>query len=224
MKAALLIERLDKDFRVLERRELSSKSFVKNFLSLLYVMHAQLSNGAPHSMPDITNTARNIDAYDTTGRSGKGNLRVGSSGGGGTAQVATPSSASSWTYDSIENEKLGVVVGTGLNVVTPTDYALQTQVAHGRAAGQLEYSGGGVRNLLIAAPNVTMNIVRYFENHSGGDITINECGIYAAGCSYNGQANHYAWSFCIARDLLGAPVVVADTELLRVTYTPTTTV
>ena len=224
MKATLVIERLDKDSRVLERRELPSHSFVKGFIGLLYLMHGKVLAASPYAMPDINNASKNLDT-DPSGWSKrpKGTLMTGAPGGGGVLTVPLTISAEI-SYDVVESEKIGIVVGTGVNAVAPTDYALQTRVVHGRAGGQLEYSGCGLLNFLIAGAVVSFDLVRYFANNSGGPITINECGIYSVGTGTTVQGSQYAWSFCSARDLVAPGVAVAHTELLRVTYTISTTV
>jgi hypothetical protein len=226
----LAIERLDKDLRVLERREQISRSFVVGFIRLLYVAHAQIVAAAPYAMPDISNTSRSIDSQSGTGsalRSYKGNMKMGC-GPGISQELVWPGhvSASSGSPANIvrSGHTMGIQVGSGADAVSPTDYALGTKIAHGRGAGELEYGGCELVNLAVAAPNVSFDIRRYFTNLSGGNVTVNEVGIYAAGTQYISSDWGNTWSFCIARDLLGAPVVVADTELLRVTYTPTTTV
>ncbi|GAI34202.1 unnamed protein product, partial [marine sediment metagenome] len=115
-------------------------------------------------------------------------------------------------------EKVGIQVGTGTTAPTPTDYALETRIAHGASAGQLQYSGTELLPLTYAAPDVSFTIRRYFTNGSGGSITVNEVGIYAL------IATTTAWAVCAARDVVSPGVAVADGEILRVTYVPQTTV
>jgi hypothetical protein len=227
MKMTLVLERLDKDYRLLERREIPSKSFVKGFINLLYVAHAQIASGAPYSMPDITNAARNIDSSSDV-YFFKNNLKVGSAPGAVEQWVIgrTSSTVGNPTLCAILGENLGIVVGIdagGPHAVTPTDYALQTKVAHGRGAGQLEYGGCELVNLVIAATSI-FTIRRYFTNLSGNDIIITEAGIYAAGTRFSANWGGESWPFCIARDLVGPAVTVHDTELLRVQYVPSITV
>jgi len=60
----------------------------------------------------------------------------------------------------------------------------------------------------------SFDVVRIFENVSGGDVIINETGLYAA------NQNSYAdGAYCIARHVLAVPVTVATGEILKVTYT-----
>ena len=96
----------------------------------------------------------------------------------------------------------------------------------GRSVGELQYGGCNVENLVIANPNASFDIKRFFTNHTGGNITVQEAGIMAAakrGGTVAAKYNTAASPFLIARDVF-AGVVIADTEILLVTYTPTITV
>jgi len=220
LRAKLILERLDKDYRLLKRKEQQSRSFTKSFIQLLYVAHAQIQNSDPYTMKDITNIDRGVDGQseNTNIRRSKANLRI-SAPGGGTGlwcSIGRGDGGATWPLQTIlESEKVGIVVGTGTNTVTPTDVALQTKIVHGRAAGQLEYGGCELLNIVFVNPNGEFTIRRYFTNASGSSITVNEVGIYAPGTDYG---DHWAWSFLIARDLVSPGVAVADAEILRVTY------
>jgi len=215
LTATLILERFNKDHRLLERRELPSRSFVKNFIGLLYCAHAQIQQGAPYSMQDITNTARNVDGQCDPNYYSKSNLRIAAAPGpaGEFCTSGTYSMANLDYYLMLKGDQIGIQVGTGVGAVTPTDVALGTRIAHGSAAGQLEYGGCELLSIAFADPNGQFTIRRYFSNNSGGAITVQEVGIYSVGTKYT----YGAWYFLIARDLTGA-IAVANTELLRVTY------
>ena len=219
LTAKLILERLDKDFKLLERKEQPSRSFVLGFLKLLYVPHASIQSGTPYSMNDITDVARDIDSQGA-GRNCKGTLKIGSTPGDSEQFVCPGSNGANWpltTQYSIVGEQLGIVVGTGVGAVTPADIALGTRILHGTQANRLEYGGCELVNLVFANPNGEFTIRRYFTNHSGGNITVQEAGIYAGGTKYVTNNAGFSYPFCIARDITGA-VAVADTEILRVTY------
>lgn len=73
----------------------------------------------------------------------------------------------------------GIVVGTGTNAVAIDDYALQTKIAHGGSTDQLVYSVTTVDNAVVQlSDQVYILISRTFTNNSGGDITVNEVGLY----------------------------------------------
>lgn len=229
MKTTLILERFDKRYHLLEKKELISKSFLLQLLQLLYCAHAQLNDAGPQVMTDISNVARNIDTrvlVSSATRTVKSNFRVGS-GPGGSGMYCFHGRTDAFgngplhpELATIVGDKIGIQVGTGAVAVTPTDYALGSRIAHGDGAGELEYSGCELLYLSFSDPNGEFTIRRYFTNNSGGGITVNEVGIYAVGASY---ADTSSWPFCIARDLTGG-VAVADTEILRVSYVPQITV
>lgn len=223
----LIVERLDKEGRLLDRREQPSRSFTKGFLELLYVAHAQIPNGSPYSMTNIDGAAKNVDGTSSTyTRYSKENLRIGAPAGD--AQVICLAGqklddSADILANTIVASKIGIQVGTGDVAVTPTDTALSARIAHGRGAGELEYGGCELIGIAFVNPNGEFTIRRYFTNASGGSITVNEVGIYAVG-TYAPTSSFYSNSFLIARDVVAPGVAVADTEILRVTYVPQITV
>ena len=222
----LILDRLDKEGRLLERREQQSKSFVKGFIQLLYVQHAQIRNLTPYSMNEIGGVAKDVDSESANSRKSKCNLMIGSAPGLSQVICHPGCSTSSGTTTlymekcAVEGEIIGIQVGTGTNAVTPTDYALQTRIAHGDGGGEFEYGGCELVGIVFANPNGEFTIRRYFTNVSGGPITVEEVGIYSVGGDEDARI---AWRFLIARDLTGG-VAVADGEILRVTYVPQITV
>lgn len=226
LTARLILERLDKDGGLLERREQPARSFLRNFIGLLYCAHAQITYNAPYSMTDITGTARAVDsqAWDLSdSRAAKGNLMVAAAPG--LAGVTCPNGNRYFRSNNLaqKGENIGIQVGTGTAPPTPTDNALAARIAHGRATGQLEYGGCELIGIAFADPNGEFTIRRYFTNASGGSITVNEVGIHSIGTdSYT--VSLCVWAFLIARDVVSPGVAVANNELLRVTYVPQITV
>ena len=215
--AKLILERINREGTLAERREQQSRSFVMNFIKLLYVAHAQITAGAPYPMQDITDAARNIDsATEGAGnyRGAKCNLRIGSPGGLSGAWCWSGANPASFVNIIKPSANVGIVVGSGVGAVVPTNYALGTKIAHGDGAGELEYGGCELIGLTLADPNGQFTIRRYLTNSSGGNVTVQEVGIYSPGGDGTLDSS---FVFAIARDITGA-VVVADTELLRVTY------
>lgn len=110
----------------------------------------------------------------------------------------------------------GIVVGSGTAAESFEDYALQTQIANGTGAGQLSYIASEEHSVSYDAPSMVFQnqLVRYFNNNSGGDIDVNEVGLY---CKI--QQPGSARCHCYSRDKLAATVTVPDTGQLKVTYT-----
>lgn len=86
----------------------------------------------------------------------------------------------------VGNVNYGILVGTGTNTVAIDDYTLQTKIAHGSSAGQLNYSAMSLDNTITTAGStIYFNLSRTFTNNSGSDITIQEVGlVYSAGYYY----------------------------------------
>jgi len=124
-----------------------------------------------------------------------------------------------WAPDNIAT--YGIVVGTGTNAPTNSDYALQTQIAHGTGAGQLDYGAHSRTAPAVVGSNVDYIISRSFYNGSGATITVNEIGVYCTSID-PGFVNIYF--FCLIRDKLAAGQDVADKQTLTVQYTLRTTV
>jgi len=223
----LVLEKLDKEGKPLQRREQPCRSFVRNFMALLYVAHAQVPSSNPHNMTDVGGTTRPVD-----GSSGdiyglyhyrKSNLKIGSLPGLGEMACLAGATNGGGIYPigiTIQGEKIGIQVGTGSTAPTPTDTAMVIRIAHGRNAGQLEYGGCELIGITFSEPTGEFTIRRYFTNASGGSITVNEVGLHAAGT----QIGTAAWPFLIARDVVSPGITVADGEILRVIYVPQITV
>lgn len=221
----LILERLDKEGRLLQRKEQLSKSFTKGFLELLYITHAQIGAAAPYSMTDIDGNARDIDS-EATYDNFKATLMMGSAPGN--SQVIALSGGTDTTsyLDGLilEAQKVGIQVGTGTTAATPTDTSMETRIAHGRSAGELEYGGCELVGITFSDPNGEFTIRRYFTNASGGSITVNEVGLHAVGCLYDVSHFGDSWVFLVAHDVVSPGVAVANGEILRVTYVPQITV
>ena len=176
---------------------MKSHSFVLQFLQLLEILMA-------HAYAD---TAHNVSIKDTGGVSRT--VQVGS-----TFYVvnymAVEAVATTQTY--------GVMVGTGTNAPATDDYTLQTQIAHGSGAGQMQYGACSMSAAGIVGANVDLYLVRPFINGSGSTITLKEVGVVVSNLySSNGQG-----FFLIAHDSVDQ--AVANTECALVSYDIRTTV
>ena len=119
----------------------------------------------------------------------------------------------------IGDTNVGPVVGTGTTAPATTDYALQTQIAHGNGAGQLSYQETAVDDVTYNPTTCTLRIRRNFNNNSGAPITINEIGLYC-----NSRWAIGTSAFCLIRDLLAAPFTVPNGSTAQLEYTLQTTV
>jgi len=174
----------DKNGKVTDHRIMKSRSFVRQFLELLFVEFNKLPPKAALVMKDIGGFPRYI-------REGYRNFDC----AGGVGDLAR-----------------GIMVGTGTTTPTIDDYQLETRIAHGTSAGQLQY--GGVTFGLPASDPTTsqFTITRDFSNASGGDITVNEIGLYVVG--WDGAARY----FMAIRDVIASGIVVPSGQTLTVNY------
>jgi len=212
------LHRLSADGQLLEKRTFLSRSWLQHFFDLWYEpLGYQVNTVAAN---DIGSVSRNLLVKVGGGNTNPlCNLMVASSPGGALSAALLSPAASIPTIPAAGDD-IGIVVGSGNTPVTPQDDALVTKVVHGSAAGELEYGGCEVLPPTFADPNGAMLIRRYFTNVSGGNVTIEEVGIYSPGyCHIT-----ILYFFCICRDVVAPAVVVADTELLMATYTVQITV
>jgi hypothetical protein len=107
----------------------------------------------------------------------------------------------------------GIVVGTGSDPEDFDDYALGSQIANGTGAGLLSYIASEVYTISTVGTVKKNELVRYFNNNSGGAITVNEVGLYLGLWAGN------TIKVMTCRDLISGGVEVPDTGQLKVTYT-----
>jgi len=117
------------------------------------------------------------------------------------------------TYAVTGVSTYGIVVGSGTAAESNTDIALDTQIAHGVGAGQLQYGEHLYVPTQVVGINVDFQMQRGFINVSGGDVTINEIAAYGVTTNV----------FCLIRDVVAA-TILADGESALITYIIRTTV
>jgi len=110
-----------------------------------------------------------------------------------------------------------------------TDYAGGCHMIeiYGQSYGDLEYGSCDVYGLSISGPNGEFTVRRFFENKCGSPITVNEVGLVAVGICHSTTSttqNAHLIPTLVARDLISGGQVVANNEILKVTYTPQITV
>ena len=128
---------------------------------------------------------------------------------GGTPQSVN-SGADQWEIDFDTLNTNGVVLGTGALPVTVDDNKLQTKIADGIGAGQLDYQITAQDTIATqTATEVYYDISRLFINSSGGTITVNEIGLMA-------QAEPSFFKMLI--DRTNQTIVFNDTDQKTITY------
>jgi len=146
----------DKDGKITNHRVMKSKSFVRQFLELLWITTYQIPDSKAYGMIDPGGTYREIHATGYCFRS------------------SAP--AGTVTY--------GIIVGTGTTAPTIDDYAIETLIDHDAApptAGALQYGAVAFGAPSSDATTSHFTITRNFANASGGAITVNEIALYVEG-------------------------------------------
>jgi len=105
----------------------------------------------------------------------------------------------------------GIILGTGTNPVTISDYKLQTPITHGTGSGQLQYAAMVFDAFEVVDSTARFRSKRQFTNGSGATITIAEAGIY--------HFDNVPYAFCSVRDVLSAPVDILNGQIIEVRYT-----
>jgi len=117
---------------------------------------------------------------------------------------------------AVNEDDIGIVVGTGDTAETNTDYKLETQLTEGITAGKITHGAMDIGTAAVVGANVDEVLKRAFTNLTGDTITVKEAGLY---CTSTDMRWH-----CLIRDVLGTTVDVPDKCSLTVTYTWRTTV
>jgi len=176
-----------------------SHSFTKQFLQYFAAlsMHRILVTEGSTAMLDTGNASRTFSA--AAGATYSGHV---------------------WCMMGAEDQAgYGIVVGTGTNAESVSDYALQTICAQGTGVNNLAYARGVYVPISVIGSDVFFSTIRTMINNSLATVTVTEIGIYIA--SYDSApAQRYV---CLVRDKLAAGVDVDVGEILTVEYTFKTT-
>jgi len=188
----------DKDGKLLKRGKLKSQTWVGNivaFLSALLSMWGVTATGYR------TGTSR-ADMTDT----------------GGSARGVCLGSASATRYlggsAPAGNTSAGILVGSSNVVVAIGQYALQSPIAHGTGAGQLQY-GATTVDPLVKNTTWTVRVIRTFTNASGATVTVREFGLFVR---LGMVESPYEISVMLARDVPVTAIDVPDGSTLTLRY------
>jgi len=187
-------QRFSKDGNILESKADISHSFIKNFLGCLYRQMSSLS----FSMLDIDGNARNY--------SGHVNMMPAPQADGGQRVYGNEEARTKY------GDEVGILIGTGTSAVSAQDYYLAAKINHGTGAGEMEYFGGRLNDVVIDGDDTYFDIERIFRNGSGDSIVVKEYGFSVIA---------YRYPTLVIRDSYsgaGDWITVADGEYLKVTY------
>lgn len=170
-----------------------SESYTRQFIDLLIVQMGQVTELNPYYIRDITNTL-------------------------------VPVANSYKNFDSnalVNDDSYSIVIGTGNTAPTITDYVMETKISNGAGAGQLQHSLTAFGLPTSNATQSHFTITRDFSNASGGDITVNEIGLYQKGdgpfigYSADSRPNN---TFLTIRDVIVGGITIGNGETLTINY------
>jgi len=203
------LEVFDQEGKLIRRHKQRSHSWVRNAYNLLF---CQLAGKAPS---DSDYGPGKLNAKETSGtvRYGTGTLSI-------TGRYLNSPDGTEYGYRApAAVDARGSMVGSGTADESFEDYALQTKIANGTGAGQLSYIQSEANSMTYDAANKILKntLIRYFNNNSGGDVSVNEVGL--VWYSYRPDSSNYNAFYLASRDKLAATVTVPNTGQLKVTYT-----
>ena len=190
----------DKQGKVHQHVVKRSESFVRQYLELLYALFTFPPDGY-WDVRDTGNALRDVKGYVSTGTGDIGVLFD--------------------MYAAAAEVTHGILVGTGNTAPTINDYVIETLIAHGVGAGQLQYSALAFGAPASDATTSQVTVTRDFANGSGGAITVNEI-VLVCRAPY-GPATSIAY-FLIVRDVIGGGIAVPNGQTLTINYRPQATV
>lgn len=205
LQAFIELEVRDKDGKLLQRQRQRSHSWVRNAYNFLF------ANLAGKDLDDNTFGAGLLSLKDTAGA-----IKWGDS-----AAIWRPDSmpvdGTNYGYRAPAGQDLwGILVGSGGNAESFEAYVLQTQIADGTGAGELAHIESEEHSISYSDTTLENELVRYFNNNSGGNVDVNEVALSTRGRAPGSAVLTY---YVMSRDKLGATVTVPDTGQLKVTYT-----
>ena len=194
------IEVIDRDGNIVKQHRQRSHSWVRNAYNHLFSQMAAVN----------CLSADGLSVRDTGGTFRSGSWPVGYS------DYSLNFKTDNHGYKAAAADTTrGIVVGTGSDPEDFEDYALGSQIANGTGAGQLSYIASEVYTISTVGTVKKNELVRYFNNNSGGDVNVNEVGLVA----YGTLTDDTARKFMMSRDVLASTVTVPNTGQLKVTYT-----
>ena len=124
--------------------------------------------------------------------------------------------AQDWRSDGAANSATkGILCGTGTTAVTITDYALETAIANGVGAGQLQWAADVFAAISSSGTSRLITQTRAFTNNSAGAINVTEVAFYAQAAD-SGSTQR---TFCMCRDLLSFTIGIGATKTVTYQFT-----
>jgi hypothetical protein len=143
----------DKNGRITHREEMVSRSFVRQWLELLYIQALSVFYYTGYTVKDIYGVLQEVSRSGTNFTCNAG----------------------------IGEQRYGVVIGTGTTAPDINDYQMESLIEHGTGVGQMECSAVTFGAPATDGTTSQFTVTRDFANNSGGVITVREIGLYVRG-------------------------------------------
>jgi hypothetical protein len=190
----------DADGKVTEERTEQGRSFLANFIKLLYC--SMMAN----PWPIADGVAVTLTDTGGTARSGNNTYVFSADGGLGYNFMDANALEGYSTY--------GIQVGTDDGTILPKDinnHALGAKILHGTGAGQLSYGNSSIVPVTHDGASYSYaGITRTFSNAYSSPLDVKEIGL-AAAFRWESSSDRY---FLLARDILGTPITVPNGQAL----------
>ncbi len=178
----------DKNGRVTDHRLMRSKSFVRQFLELLWIQGVQIPELICMDVRDVSNVVQDIAESGYTFAANAGDT----------------------------DDTFGPIVGTGTTAPTIDGYHIETKIPHGTGTGppvELQYSAVTFGAPASDPTTSQFTITRDFANGSGVAVVVNEIALYVKAYRYN-----VTYYFMTIRDVIAGGINVPDGQTLTVNY------
>jgi len=186
-----------------------SKSFVQNFGKILFAI-LNGTGGVPLNYTGSVSSAtvQKPDGSTATVHGEYYTTKTDAQSGGGTAMGFNARAG---------EDAWGILVGSGSDPESPTQYNLKSKIAHGTDPGKLYYD---VHTVTSSYSNTSsyVEITRSFINKSSQPVTVREVGLFARNRYQTSAGVEVDVIFMVARDVLPNPVTVNPLGSLLVRY------
>lgn len=131
-------------------------------------------------------------------------------------QLINPNAIRSPKLGALGSAVFGVQAGTGVTAVDRDDHTLDTLISNGSTAGRLVYDAvGALTKSTAITGGYRVQVERNFQNDSGGDITVNETGLFTGFRNVSADQSQVAM---ILRDLISPGHLVSDGGAVIIRY------
>ena len=164
---------------------------------------------------------RNASCAPNTGAFGAGTLRLREVDGtlhyAGANRWRTPNLSVGYGFRAgIGVTNHGIIIGSSSTAWSFEQYSMQSLIPDGSGSGQIHYNQMAAPSVSYAGTTQTVTVQRYFNNNSGGNITLGEVGLVGA---IEAAIGTTSVGYCLfSREVVSPSETFYDKAQLKVTY------